>query len=93
MSEGERLAILKVYEDTPGRGTVIANVHVEIKKGETPNGPALQETGRVSYQILQAVSLTIGSPFLQPKALANASMFEIGPLARNCGNGCGLVLV
>src|SRR6202047_2748047 len=44
------------------------------------------------YQILQACSLTIDSPFLQPKALANSAIFESGPLPRNLGSGCGLVL-
>src|SRR5437879_1415238 len=44
------------------------------------------------YQILQACWRTIGSPFLQPKALANSAIFESGPLPRNLGSGCGLVL-
>jgi len=45
------------------------------------------------YQILQACSRTIRSPFLQPKALANTSMLERGPLPRKRASGCGLVLV
>src|SRR6267378_4342366 len=44
------------------------------------------------YQILQACSRTIDSPFLQPKALANSAIFESGPLPRNLGSGWGLVL-
>src|SRR5438477_12763263 len=47
---------------------------------------------RPGYQILQACSRTIDSPFLQPKALANSAIFESGPLPRNLGSGCGLVL-
>src|SRR6266513_6283667 len=46
----------------------------------------------LGYQILQACSRTIASPFLQPKALANSAIFESGPLPRNLGSGCGLVL-
>src|SRR5215469_11291487 len=45
------------------------------------------------YQILQAWSRTMGSPFLHPKAFAKASKFETGPLPRKRGNGCGSVLV
>src|SRR6266436_6493421 len=44
------------------------------------------------YQILQACSRTIASPFLQLKAPANSAIFESGPLPRNLGSGCGLVL-
>src|SRR5438876_6948770 len=47
---------------------------------------------RPGYQILQACSRTIASPFLQPKAFANSALFESGPLPRNLGSGCGLVL-
>src|SRR6266403_653404 len=46
----------------------------------------------LGYQILQACSRTMASPFLQPKALANSAIFESGPLPRNLGSGCGLVL-
>src|SRR2546429_6368755 len=46
----------------------------------------------LGYQILQACSRTIGWPFLQPKALRNSAIFESGPLPRNLGSGCGLVV-
>src|ERR1700747_379220 len=45
-----------------------------------------------SYQILQAFSRTIGSPFLHPNALANSSMSERGPFTLNFETGCGLLL-
>src|SRR5579884_4107991 len=44
------------------------------------------------YQILQACSRTMASPFLHPNAFANSAMLESGPLTRNCGSGWGLVL-
>src|SRR6267154_2287403 len=52
----------------------------------------LQSRTALDYQILQVCSRTIGSPFLQAKALANSAMFDSGPLPRNLGSGCGLVL-
>src|SRR5712664_1058994 len=63
------------------------------------DGPSrsLQQTccalpAALDYQILHACSRTIDSPFLQPKAFANSAIFESGPLPRNLGSGCGLVL-
>src|SRR2546426_821048 len=41
------------------------------------------------YQIRQASFRTIRSPALQPKALANSGMFEIGPLTRHLAAECG----
>src|SRR5215813_13739932 len=51
-----------------------------------------QACAALSYQILQAFSRTMASPFLHPKAAANWAMLESGPLVRNLGRACGLVL-
>src|SRR5271156_1038309 len=63
----------------------LALTHVKLWNELAPN--------QVRYQILHTFSRTIASPFLQPKALANASMFEIGPFPRKRASGCGSVFV
>src|SRR5208283_76970 len=85
---------LEVYEHTARQIKPNRRAGFGTEKGEPNEWRAFFGNNfLLFYQILQASSRTMGSPFLQPKALANASMFERGPLARNCGKGCGLVLV
>src|SRR6266403_842631 len=62
--------------------------------GPPSNSPSdlLRFSIALGYQILQACSRIIDSPFVQPNALANSAIFESGPLPRNLGSGCGLVL-
>ena len=50
---------------------------------------------RADYQIraLMLALLTIGSPSLQPNALANSGMLASGPLTRNRPGECGSVWI
>src|ERR1700730_9401282 len=45
-----------------------------------------------AYQILQACSRTMASPFLQPHASANAAISDNGPLPRKPARRCGVAV-
>src|SRR5271163_2208933 len=80
------------FADTDGAS---GNITSESSTLEKSTKAALVFVGILAqraYQILQACSRTMASPFLQPNALANSVMFESGPFPRKRPKGCGLVL-